>query len=394
VTPVFFGVDEPVPEFAKRSALAIGNFDGVHRGHHRLLAVLRNEARQLGVPAVALCLYPHPLSLLRPESAPPVLLWPERRAALLRESGADEVVFLRTTPQLLSLTAEEFFCRILIEQLQVRAVVEGQNFRFGRGRTGDVRLLADLCRNADVSMTAVALADDDEAAVSSTRIRDAVVAGNLELAADLAGRRHRIRGRVGEGAKRGRTIGFPTANLVNVLGVVPAPGVYAVVVHLDDGRSFAGACNVGGNPTFGEWNIKIETHLLDFSGDLLGLEIELEFLHRIREVKTFGSVDELVGRIRSDVEAVRAVFDAETRTTLRPELAATIAEWVRWDAEAALKPVGVELASATFTEPGVLRLQWRFDSPPPHVSFDLLFGMEERLRHAFPEVEHVVASTS
>lgn len=314
---------------------------------------------------------------------------------MLREAGADEVVFLRTSPQLLALTAEEFFRRLLVEQLQVRAIVEGRNFRFGRGRTGDFRLLAELCRGADVSMTTVALADDDEAAVSSTRIRDAVVAGDLELAADLAGRFHRIQGRVGEGAKRGRTIGFPTANLVDVLGVVPAPGVYAVVVHLDDGREFAGACNIGGNPTFGEWDAKIETHLLDFSGDLLGRRIELEFLHRIREVKAFGSVDELVKQIRIDVEAVRTVFRSAPPTTLQTELAATIAEWVRWDAEAALEPVGVELASATFNEPGVLKLEWRFaSSPPPSVSFDLMFGMEERLRRAFPEVEHVVASTS
>jgi len=394
VTPTTFGLEELAPAQALRSAVAVGNFDGVHRGHHRLLAALRHEARRLGVPAVVLCLYPHPTSLLRPESAPPTLLWPERRAALLLAGGADAVVFLNTTRDLLSLTAEEFFDRLLVKALQVRALVEGENFRFGRGRKGDVELLRGLCRDAGVEMNVVRLAGGDGAAVSSTRIREAVAAGDVELAADLAGRNHRIRGCVGMGAQRGRTIGFPTANLEDVVGLPPAAGVYVVRARLDDGRSFGGACNVGANPTFAEQQNKFETHLLDFNGDLYGQPLEIEFLRRLRPVKAFASVEDLKSQIHADVNAARDAFAQTPPEPIMPELAATVAEWVRWQAGAALEPIGAGLESASLTEPGVCRLDWRFDGPaPPHVAYDFLFGLEERLRSVFPEVEHVVSLT-
>jgi riboflavin kinase/FMN adenylyltransferase len=394
VTPTEFHVDDPPPPSATAAAVAIGNFDGVHRGHHRLIAVLRAEARRLGVPAVAVCLFPHPLTLLKPELAPATLLWPERRAAILRAAGADVVVFLRTTRELLSLSAEEFFDRLLLEKLQVRALVEGENFRFGRGRAGDVRLLGELCKKAGVPMTTVSLADDDAAAVSSTRIRAAVMNGDLERAAELAGRNHRIRGVVGVGARRGRTIGFPTANLGDVLGLVPASGVYVVSVRLDDDRVFGGACNVGANPTFADDRVKIETHLLDFHGDLYGQAMEVEFLRRLRPVQSFASAGELTARIRSDVDAARAFIASTPPEPIHPESAATIAEWVRWDSEPSLSPIGVRLEAASFVEPGVLRLDWRVDgSPPAPYAFELMFGLEERLRRVFPEVKHVLPAT-
>jgi riboflavin kinase/FMN adenylyltransferase len=389
-----FGVDDPAPPGTTDAAVAIGNFDGVHLGHHRLIAVLRAEARRLCVPAVALCLYPHPLSLLRPESAPATLLWPERRAKLLRESGADEVAFLETTPRLLELTAEQFFNDVLLSKLRIRALVEGENFRFGRGRTGDVPTLQRLCREAGVSMTPVSLADDDDSAVSSTRIREAGASGDLAEVEALSGRRHRIRGIVGVGAKRGRTIGFPTANLEQVQGLVPSHGVYAVAVHFDDGRRFAGACNIGPNPTFGEGATKIETHLLDFHEDVYGQPLEVEFIQRLREVKTFSGIEELTGQIHRDVAAAREACGAMTPEPIRRELAQTISEWLKWDAGDSLAPVGISLEGAAFDEPTLLRLDWRIGGAMlPHVAMDLLFGLEERLRKAFPEVDHVTMET-
>src|SRR5262249_25935959 len=159
---------------------------------------------------------------LRPESAPPTLLWPERRAALLRRSGADAVAFLRTSLELLALTAEEFFHRLLLDRFEVRGLLPGEDFHFCRPPARRVRLLRGLCARAGVSLESVALADEDDAAVSSTRIREAIADGAVERAAILAGRNHRIAGRVGIGARRGRTIGFPTANLEALQGLVPA----------------------------------------------------------------------------------------------------------------------------------------------------------------------------
>ena len=377
------------------AVVAIGNFDGVHLGHHRLIAVLRSEARKLGVPAVAICLFPHPLSLLRPAFVPATLHWPERRARLLRAAGADVVAFLETTPSLLELSAEEFFERVLQEKLRFRGLVEGENFRFGKGRRGDVSLLKRLCKETRTPMTDVSLTDDDESTVSSTRIREAVAAGDLRTASELSGRRHRIRGTVGVGARRGRTVGFPTANLVDVLGLVPVHGVYSAIARFDDGRAFPGACHIGPNPTFGEQAAKIEIHLLDFAEDVYGAAMEVEFVERIRDVRTFAGVDELVRQIRADVEVARSSVLALPPDPILPELATTIAEWVRWETTPSLRVVRVALESAAFVEPGVVRLQWRFDgAPTPNATFDLLFGLEERLRIVFPEVAHVVSSTT
>jgi len=394
VTPITFGVDDPAPVSITNAAVAIGNFDGVHVGHRRLIAVLRSEARKLDVPAVVVCLYPHPASVLRPDSAPATLLWPDRRACLLAAAGANRVAFLNVAPKLLALSAEEFFDRVLVGKLRVRALVEGENFRFGKARRGDVALLRRMCQDANVSMTAVPLVDDDGSAVSSTRIREAVAAGDVRVAADMVGRRHCIRGIVGAGARRGRTIGFPTANLASVLGLVPAPGVYSAIARFDDGRTYAAACNIGANPTFDEYAAKIEVHLLDFADDVYGQAMEVEFVDRIREVKTFKGPGELVAQIKADVEQARTDVEALPPRPIQPELAATIAEWVRWETSPSLAPLDVFLEQARFDEPGVLRLDWIFGAAlPSHATIDLLFGLEERLREVFPEVDHVASST-
>jgi riboflavin kinase / FMN adenylyltransferase len=395
VTPISFGVDDPAPPSITNAAVAIGNFDGVHLGHRRLIAVLRSEARKLGVPAVVVCLYPHPASVLRPDSAPATLLWPERRARLLAAAGADRVAFLNVDPTLLALSPEEFFERVLVGKLRVRALVEGENFRFGKARRGDVSLLRRMCQDANVSMTAVPLVDDEGSAVSSTRIRVALAVGDVRVAAEMVGRRHCIRGIVRAGARRGRRIGFPTANLASVLGLIPAPGVYSAIARFDDDRSFSAACNIGANPTFDEHAAKIEVHLLNFSEDVYGQAMEVEFVDRIREVKMFKGPDDLVAQINADVERARTDVEALPPQPIQSELAATIAEWVRWETSPSLAPLGVVLERARLDEPGVVRLEWRFGAAlPTHATFDLLFGLEERLREVFPEVDHVIASTT
>jgi riboflavin kinase/FMN adenylyltransferase len=294
--------DEAPPGECRGGAVAVGNFDGVHLGHAALVRQLRERAR----PAVVVSFDPHPLLLLAPERFQPLLTTPEDRAELLRECGAEHVVLFRTTPELLKLSAEEFFTRILRDGFRPRAIVEGFNFRFGRDRGGDTDLLAALCRGAGIDFTLVPPLELDGAPVSSSRVRSALLAGDVTEAARLMGRTYRIRGVVGTGQKRGRTLGFPTANLEQVPTLLPGDGVYAVRVTHDD-KTFAGAANVGPNPTFGEHARKLEVHMIDFAGDLYGETLGIAFLRRLRGTRPFAGPDDLVKQLRQDVEEARRV---------------------------------------------------------------------------------------
>jgi riboflavin kinase/FMN adenylyltransferase len=293
--------DAPTAE-CRSGAVAVGNFDGVHLGHAELVRRLRERGR----PAVIVSFDPHPLLLLAPERFQPLLTTPEDRAAHLADCGADHVVLLRTTPELLRLSAEEFFARILRDGFRARAIVEGFNFRFGHDRGGDTTLLAELCRAADIDFTLVPPLELDGAPVSSSRVRSALVMGDVTEAARLMGRPYHLGGVVCAGAKRGRTLGFPTANLEQVATLIPGDGVYAVRVNVDD-RDFAGATNVGPNPTFGENARKLEVHLIDFVGDLYGKTLGLTFLRRLRGTRPFAGADELVRQLHQDVEQARSI---------------------------------------------------------------------------------------
>jgi riboflavin kinase/FMN adenylyltransferase len=281
--------------------VTIGNFDGVHRGHAALLATLRRQAQAVGGPAVVLTFDPHPLQLLRPEQFLPVLTTPPERAELLQACGADHVLILQTTRELLRLTAEEFFTQIPHKHLACRAVVEGADFRFGRDRAGNIDTLETLCRHTGLALTIVPQLTLEGVPVSSSRVRDALLTGAVPHAAALLGRAYRLRGTVGTGQRRGQTIGFPTANLERTQTVVPGDGVYAVRVHVR-GQSWPGAANVGPNPTFGEQVRKVEVHLIGFKGDLYGQELAVDFLDRLRDTRPFPGVEQLVAQLRSDVE--------------------------------------------------------------------------------------------
>ncbi|MFO0926282.1 MAG: riboflavin kinase [Gemmataceae bacterium] len=228
------------PEACRRGAVAVGNFDGAHRGHAALIAETVRQARVVGGPAVAMTFDPHPLALLRPDRPPEMLTTAADRAACLLALGVDVVVTLVATPSLLELSAADFFARVLLGRLEARALVEGTNFGFGRQREGDVTLLARLCRAADIPLRVVPPVTIDGVEVSSSRIRAELRRGDVAAAARLLGRPYRLRGRVIEGQRRGRTIGYPTANLGDVTTLVPAGGVYAVVAQTTDGTSHAG----------------------------------------------------------------------------------------------------------------------------------------------------------
>jgi len=292
---------EPASAACRGGAVTIGNFDGVHLGHLSLLAELRRQAQAVGGPAVAVTFDPHPLQLLQPERFLPVLTTIADRAALLQAGGADQVLILRTSPELLRLTPDAFFTEVLVGRLAARALVEGQDFRFGRDRAGSVETLAGLCRAKELVLSIVPPLARDGVVVSSSRVRNALLAGDVRKATALLGRPYRLHGTVGVGQRRGRRLGFPTANLERFETVVPGDGVYAVRAW-SQGASWPAAANVGPNPTFSEDARKVEVHLIGFSGDLYGAALAVDFVDRLRDTRPFGGVDDLVRQLRADVD--------------------------------------------------------------------------------------------
>jgi riboflavin kinase / FMN adenylyltransferase len=302
---------EKPPEFVRGGVVAVGNFDGVHRGHAALIAAARELAGPKGM-VVPVTFDPHPLVLLDPERYQPPLTTIAERARLLHEIGVDHVVVLKTTHELLSLSPLEFFGSILTVSLVARGIVEGFNFRFGKNREGSNKMLMSFCYQSGMAFREVPAFEDGGRPVSSSRVREALEIGDVATAAELLNRPYRITGVVGTGAKRGRTIGFPTANLEQVETLLPAEGVYAVRIHLENGI-FAGAANIGPNPTFVENARKIEVHLIDFSGDLYGQSVSIDFVTRLRETRKFAGVDALVDQLRRDVAETKKIFGAKSK---------------------------------------------------------------------------------
>jgi|SRR5947209_6426534 len=302
---VHLATEEAPPAAFRGGAVAVGNFDGVHRGHTALVARLRGVADDVGGPAVAVTFDPHPIALLAPSKLQPPLTTVADRADLLHAAGADHVVILKTTAELLRLEAGEFLDTIIGERLAAKAVVEGFNFQFGRGRAGDLALLGEWCRRRGVRFATVDRQTLDCAVISSSRVRTAIEAGDVAAAARLLGRPYRLRGVVAVGAKRGRSLGFPTANVGEPATLVPGDGVYAARVSFEDRSIWSAAVNVGPNPTFGESVHKVEAHLIGFDGDIYGRSIAADFVARLRDTRPFVSAAELVEQLRADVEVVR-----------------------------------------------------------------------------------------
>jgi riboflavin kinase/FMN adenylyltransferase len=295
------------PECCRAGVATIGNYDGVHRGHEALLLQIVLQGRALQAPSVVVTFEPHPLELLRPEAAPPRLTTPADRADLLHAAGVGQVVVLRTTPDLLSLEPEAFFEAVLVRGHRARALVEGSNFAFGHRRRGTIDTLADLCRQHGLALTVVPRQHLATEAISSTAIRQALADGDVVRAAHLLGRPYRLTGRVVPGAQRGRTLGFPTANLADIATLIPRDGVYAVRVWVG-GDPWPGAANIGPNPTFGEAARTVEVHLIDYpGGDLSGTTPSLDFVARLRDTRPFASVEDLLAQLRQDIDTARAM---------------------------------------------------------------------------------------
>lgn len=296
-------------ELLRGGYASIGNFDGVHRGHQAMLNVLISRARSDNVPAVAVTFDPHPIALLKPEAAPPALTTIDHRAELLKRYGVDVTIALPTDRSFLSLTAEEFFDSIVRAKLQAKGLVEGPNFFFGRNRSGNITVLRSLCAAHGLSFDVAPPVTVDEQLVSSSVIRSLLETGDVAHAVRLLGHHYRLSGTVGHGAERGRTLGFPTANLIEVGTLVPANGVYAGWATVDHVRHPA-AIHIGPNPTFAEAGKKIEIHLLDFQGDLYDRTLSVDFVDRVRDVQKFASVEELLAQLNRDMQIVRAKLSA------------------------------------------------------------------------------------
>lgn len=293
-------------DLPREAVFAIGNFDGVHLGHRAMLATLNDAARRLHAPPWVFTFDPHPLTLLRPDLRLPILTTIPRRLELLADQGVEGVLLYPTDHALLQQSAREFFDSVLLGRLATRGLVEGPNFTFGRHREGTVDTLREYCATSGIDLTIVppSLSDETGEMTSSTSIRRLIEAGELRGAHRALGSPYQVQGTVATGAARGRTIGFPTANLEGIATVLPRDGVYAGRLRID-GQWRASALNLGPNPTFQEGRRKFEVHVLDFTGDLYGQTLTFEFVDRLRDTRPFASVDDLKSQLARDIARTR-----------------------------------------------------------------------------------------
>lgn len=310
--------DVPADEFvAGRTVVTIGNFDGMHLGHQHVVRRAREVAADLGVAdVVAVTFDPHPIAVLRPEHAPPTLTTMEERLRLIGEAGVDDVLVIPFSREIAAWTPTEFIERILVERLHAKAVVVGANFRFGNRAAGDCNLLREAGLTHDFVLEEVGL-DGGPQVWSSTYVRTCLAAGDVAGAAEALGRPFTTRGVVVEGDRRGRDLGYPTANVPVPPGAAaPADGVYAgrltVLDGPDAGDSHPAAISVGTNPTFdGERERRVESYVLDRTDlRLYGRTVEVAFVERLRGMVRFDSVDDLLEAMAGDVARTRQILGA------------------------------------------------------------------------------------
>jgi riboflavin kinase/FMN adenylyltransferase len=300
--------DWPLPRDGIDSVVTIGKFDGVHIGHHEVVSQLR--ARSKGRRVVVVTFDRHPLELFDPARAPqPILSIPQKVEALL-DAGADRVVVLPFTAEFAAMSPDEFIDEVLLAGVSASLVLVGSDFRFGVKGSGNIETL--IARGATAGFEVITLAHvcvDGETKVSSSTIRDALRAGDVEVATKLLGRPHRVRGLVVHGHQRGRVLGYPTVNLEeNNEGMVPKPGVYAGLVRVH-GQDFLAGISVGKNPTFTDvTRDQVEAHALDADFDAYGSIAEVGFTHWIRDIESFASVDELIAALHKDFSDIRALI--------------------------------------------------------------------------------------
>ncbi len=291
----------------KNVILTLGNFDGLHLGHRKIIKKVAQRAHALKLQSAVYTFDPHPLKVVAPHKSPPLIMDVETKARLIGALGIDNLIFARFTKEFAGKHPEDFVKEVIVNGLSAREVWVGHDFSFGRGRAGTVRYLKELGTKYGFKVFVIHAYKKGGHIVSSSRVRTLLQNGRVEVAARLLAARYSIKGRVVRGSAIGKTIGFPTANINPASELIPKNGVYAGYVSLKN-KELPCVLNIGTAPTFGAKPRTIEVHILDFRGGLYGKNLEVSFVRRLRSERTFKSKEELVKRIRKDVERARKLL--------------------------------------------------------------------------------------
>jgi riboflavin kinase/FMN adenylyltransferase len=307
---VIYFPDDARPARWQQPALALGNFDGVHRGHRKILDRLTRVAAERGATSVVMTFDPHPPRIVRPDKAPPLLMTLDQKLEAIRSVGIQGAAIVRFTPELAHWDPETFVQRVLVDWLRVSEVWVGANFLFGRDRAGNFTLLRTLGQRYGFKAEKIDPIRYKEFVVSSTRVRRLVSEGRVDEAGALLGHQYYIDGTVTHGDGRGRTLGFPTANLASANELLPPHGVYATTTMMSDGVVRRSVTNVGIRPTVdASGRTTVETHVFNFDRDLYDQRVRVGFVQRLRDERAFESVDALRSQIDADCARARVLFD-------------------------------------------------------------------------------------
>ncbi len=307
-----FPRNQESPVITESTVMTMGTFDGIHLGHRKVLSTVASRAKTVGKKSALVTFRPHPLTILSPKRAPLLLTTHQEKMDVLDRCGIDYVAFLPFDDKMANCDPADFVRDVLVAEFGLSELVVGYDHRFGKGRLGDANLLQSLGNELEFSLRVMSPIQKDARPISSSRIRKALLSGDVKLARDDLGRAYSLLGEVIKGKGRGRNLGFPTANIRaydvhNEKKLIPCEGVYAVVVEVDS-ISYMGALHIGPKPTFDEMDKVVELHLLDFDRNIYGKQIKIEFIEYVRAVSSFESVQDLIVQMDRDVEKIRKIL--------------------------------------------------------------------------------------
>ncbi len=299
---------DSLPEDISNPVVTIGNFDGVHKGHQSIFRKLKERAQDLKGSSVVITFEPHPIKVMSPEKLKPLITVLEQKKELVISQGIDILLLIKFTLDFSGISARDFVKDILVDKIGIREIVVGYDYAFGHNREGNIQLLREIGKEFDFTVHQVEPVYAGKTLVSSTSIRNLILEGKISEANRLLGRDYQLMGEVVEGRKRGKPLlGYSTANLNLPEGLIPREGVYIVTVELE-GKLYQGLTNIGYNPTFKNKTLSIETHILDFSANIVRQNIKVNFLSRLRDEISFATAEELSHQIRRDIEQARKFF--------------------------------------------------------------------------------------
>jgi len=303
---IIIGIENIHRKF-RNPVLTLGNFDGVHLGHQKIFNAVKEEARKIDGEAIVFTFDPHPLQVLDPQRCPPFITPFKKKLMLVEMLGIDVIIVATFDLGIANITPEAFVKQILVDKIGPKKILVGYNYYFGKDRKGNVEMLIQLGKKFGFEVKVIGALKVNDTPVSSSKIRELIQGGQMGQAAQLLGRNYRLMGKVIWGSGRGKDLGFPTANLEILNGLYPKTGVYAVEVIIGD-RTYPGVADVGYNPTFGKNPLSVEVHILDFTQDIYGEEIQLVFFDRIRDEEVFEEPDSLVRQMKKDVDVARKIL--------------------------------------------------------------------------------------